>query len=1330
MGKISKRILTAVIALVIALQPAAEYGSRAEHAKAALVIYDNIISDVYTDKALYNPGDTIKVNVELKNSSASEIKSGTVKLKGMQLNHKSGEEVYESYDVKSGENKIVSLTWTAPDKDYQGYLLEVYVYDGNGVLLDTEAVGVNVSSNWTKFPIYGYLHEFGENVNTEEKISEMVKYHINGIEYYDWHYRHHEPLPSWSTSENPGTWDDWAGRKIDGRTIKDYISKAKQRNMVSMAYDMIYAGTDDFFKENPEAEYWKIKYRYGENAGQEFKFTMGDSPSGNGHLYFVNPLHTDWQKHLFGEVNRMIEEMGFDGYHGDTVGDWGDMTDYYGNPIGWDENGNGIYSVLDTYYPFLNACKANLPEGKYLSFNPVGAKGIQGVNKSNTDVLYTEFWPWDSNRHGNTYAAYNSIVTEIEDSMNDSREASFDGEGKSLTVKAYINYKCSDGYVNDPTVLLFEAVSFAAGGSRLELGNGDHMLTDEYYVNDKVPMSGELKPHVRNMYDFAVAYENLLRDGQATTSNKVSVDGYASSRDGASDTIWTYTRSGGDYEILHLLNLLGTDNEWRDVDRTKAEPEKAADISVKYYYSSDVNSVYLASPDIDDCRSRSLAFTKGEDSDGRYVEFTVPSLEYWDMIYMSDKPADMELSPENPDIVRDVCRIEAEDFTGCSESGTVSGENLYVSGLQNNTITYILPENFRAGQYEIKARYISAVSGELNISAGSKDVNMVWKTNSGGWSWDTAYDMDCGEFMLAPGDTISVGASGDTPYIQIDYFVMVRTGGYECVNPVGSFTLEAEEGQLTPLEGAPAVSEAPAASNGQYVHDIGLNQGYLTLTAPKDIASGMYTLTLKYSSSTNGTVSVIVGDSDEYQADYMLTNYNWDFVSNTVSIPGVKLSAYDTIKIQDARGDCWLWLDCISAELETDNSEVLERAGWTAQSSDTGSGFSVESMFDNDKTTYWQADASLRVSGADSASQVPGQQIIIDTGSPVIFDMIEMLLGPNAECAPAGYEIYVSLDGENYGEPVVRDTDETEQYYIGVQCARYIKIVQTGNKDSAWAVNEFNLKYSDRDNYYIAYINGDTVSGMDAFTQGRLPGELSAALTEDGRVFAGWYTESVKLDSAAAVSAASSKAVELSEVSGNTAVYAGWIEIGTGSTSFELLGTQIRIGDEMGLRFVTQIGKELIKQIEALNNENVLRPDSLLDKGIGYGTVVTKASIVSGSELVKDVNASTVTEGMTVVPAVKYFRKENDYYQYTCVVKGIGVSNYETEIAARPYITYKDANGRELTYYYTEAASSAGGGYKVSLYKAAKAICENSAADSATKDWIRKNIISAVENKQ
>ena len=91
-------------------------------------------------------------------------------------------------------------------------------------------------------------------------------------------------------------------------------------------------------------------------------------------------------------------------------------------------------------------------EGYYLSFNPVGAQGIEQVNTSNSDVLYTEFWPWDQDRDGALYDTYQALVTEVERTMEESRPCSIDGKGKSLVVKAYINYYKTTGTMNAPGV--------------------------------------------------------------------------------------------------------------------------------------------------------------------------------------------------------------------------------------------------------------------------------------------------------------------------------------------------------------------------------------------------------------------------------------------------------------------------------------------------------------------------------------------------------------------------------------------------------------------------------------------------------------------------------------------------------------------------------------------------------------------------------------------------------------------------------------------------------------------------------------------------------------
>ncbi|MBQ9885851.1 MAG: discoidin domain-containing protein [Lachnospiraceae bacterium] len=395
---------------------------------------------------------------------------------------------------------------------------------------------------------------------------------------------------------------------------------------------------------------------------------------------------------------------------------------------------------------------------------------------------------------------------------------------------------------------------------------------------------------------------------------------------------------------------------------------------------------------------------------------------------------------------------------------------------------------------------------------------------------------------------------------------------------------------------------------------------------------------------------------------------------------------------------------------------ALDRTGWSATASNNNGG--TGNAFDGNLATRWSTNTL----------QVPNQTFTVDMGKAVFFDIVEMLLGTSANDSPAAYEIYVSLDGTSWGSPVKTGTDQSEDFEVGMQCARYVKIVQTGNKGLYWSIHEFNLKNSEAaSTYKVAYVDNGSIISMGSHANGS-SSSLMNAPQADGKVFAGWYTAPVTLNSANAIRSAAAYAANTS-VNSDAVLYAGWINIGTGNKSFDLLGTQVRVAEPTGLRFITQIGTQLIAQVEALNAaNNSLQPDSTADKGIGFGTVLMTASKLNGRELVKDVNATQVNKGMVVSPAVKLFERTNDYYQYTAVVTGINAKNYQTEIAARPYITYRDANGIERTYYYTEANSTAGGGYSVSIYRAAKAYYNAAGVSSSVKNWLNNNIISVVEN--
>jgi dextranase len=123
----------------------------------------------------------------------------------------------------------------------------------------------------------------------------------------------------------------------------------------------------------------------------------------------------------------------------------------------------------------------------------------------------------------------------------------------------------------------------------------------------------------------------------SNNSNAVSLSGIASGSSASPNTVWAFAKDNGSgLHMLNLINLIGeTDIDWRDDSATYPVPSPQANVLVKYYYGGSVNGVFWASPDTNNGRMTSLPFTTGQDGGGGYVSFTLPLLDYWDMVYIA-----------------------------------------------------------------------------------------------------------------------------------------------------------------------------------------------------------------------------------------------------------------------------------------------------------------------------------------------------------------------------------------------------------------------------------------------------------------------------------------------------------------------------------------------------------------------------------------------------------------------------------------------------------------------------------------------------------------------
>ena len=558
-----------------------------------------------TEKSMYAPGETAVVCLENLPAEATALRARLYSL----------ERCVWDWQLPASKRFPLSL----PDADGRGYALEVEALDEQQNVLTSAFTAVDVSSSWTKFPRYGYVWDFTPSADAESKADEMARYHLNGVQFYDWQYRHHRPLAA-----DLSGWRDWSGRWISGDTVRAYLRAAHDRGMACMAYNMIYAANETYLTDGSGVQ---ADWRLVRANGADFTCDMDAKLGPVGVLQYFNLLNPDWQSYIFAQENRVFEAFDFDGWHGDTIGENGPMRTADGGPLSYDADGKPIYLVKDGYTAFLNAAKAAIGD-KYLAFNPVGAQGIENVNVSAVDVLYTEFWPWDRNANGRLYDDYYTLHRTILDACEQSG-------GKSLIVAAYVNYRNPKAAFNPASVRMLDCVVFASGGSRIELGNGGNMLSDEYFPADgKKRMDDGLRSAVGRLYDFLVAYENLLRDGQRPVSRTVRLENLPVSTDGRSDTVWCFAKADSSTEIYHFLNLTGTDDGWRDEEQTKKPPIAHENVKTRLYTDYPVREVWLASPDGESLLPLHLEFQTGRDANGAYAEFTQPALEYWNLIFL------------------------------------------------------------------------------------------------------------------------------------------------------------------------------------------------------------------------------------------------------------------------------------------------------------------------------------------------------------------------------------------------------------------------------------------------------------------------------------------------------------------------------------------------------------------------------------------------------------------------------------------------------------------------------------------------------------------------
>jgi dextranase len=525
------------------------------------------------------------------------------------------------FDLEASAESRAALHWQAPSQDFRGYFVDLRLDDVEGKELARATTAVDVSTDWSRFPRYGYLAHFDKGIPTKEWISELNPFHLNGLQFYDVQFKHHVPLAG--TVEHPrDEWPDVANRPNSRDTVLNFIREAHARNMMAMAYNAAYAAYADAFRDGSGVQ---LKWAAWPDAHVErlertVKPLLLPPGWATPRLLYMDSNAHPWQEYLFARMHDFLLAYPFDGWHIDTYGDK-EAYAYDGSRIDY----------IAGFPGFANSARAFLR--KRVVLNTVSGWGEDLMAKSQVDFVYSELWPGD-------HSSYASIMRAAQEIHAANPEA-------GIVFAAYMHRPLSSrlkvgehAYFNTPSVLLADATIFAAGAAHIELGDGNRMLSREYFPDDQgVIVPAKLAASLRKYYDFLVAYENYLRDGVERSAAEVTLENAAQSNAGRAGSVWTVARRKDNLQIVHLINLMGVRKDaWRDDAADYSDAPLLRRVQLRIRNAGDIRAACWASPDVDGGAFHSLKIHRERDARGPYVEVTLPSLRYWDMIVFDSAP--------------------------------------------------------------------------------------------------------------------------------------------------------------------------------------------------------------------------------------------------------------------------------------------------------------------------------------------------------------------------------------------------------------------------------------------------------------------------------------------------------------------------------------------------------------------------------------------------------------------------------------------------------------------------------------------------------------------
>lgn len=533
------------------------------------------ILDFYPARGCFSAGEMVNFLLEIDASVHQ-----TIQLQ-LEIQHLAEPPVTleRTFQLTPGQQTI-RLEWIPPATP-AGYSARLWVCPVDGPRSFAASTAFDLLPGWTDFPRYGFLTDFSAaRGDPEATLQKLARFHINGLQFYDWQYRHDRLLAPTEEYIDP------LGRAMTLTTVRKLVDAAHGQGMAALPYLAIYAASAEFWLAHPD---WALYDEAGKPIpfGENFLGLMDPSPG------------SPWSGHLLDEGMRVLKEIPFDGLH----------IDQYGEPKqAWNAQHQPV-DLPGAFVNFIRSASDQHPDQVVL-FNAVGNWPIEALAESPVGFLYIEVWPPD--------VEYRHVAKIVLNAVRLCR-------GKSVVIALYLPAS------RPANNLLADAVILACGGTRIELGEEARLLSDPYFPkHEDIPP--DLQCELRRLSDFAVRNGEWLRPYTLTPAGKElwSHGEWNPPSVSVEESIWTVVRRYPQTLSVQLVNFNGLDPHQR-WDEFHAVPIIRENVTVKIQVPQPPSRVIWDAPE----QAQGPLELSFDYNDGMLI-FQIPQIHFIGLITIHD----------------------------------------------------------------------------------------------------------------------------------------------------------------------------------------------------------------------------------------------------------------------------------------------------------------------------------------------------------------------------------------------------------------------------------------------------------------------------------------------------------------------------------------------------------------------------------------------------------------------------------------------------------------------------------------------------------------------